>query len=307
MIPLARTPLIRLGNLFPRRAVYAKCEFAALGGSFKIRGAVHLLEQLARAEGTRLLVVPSMGNTALGAATGAREYGFTMVGVVPQAISRAKDERLKSLGVELVKIAGAGSDLLRRAAELAPQRGGYLVHPHLDARWTDGYQAIMAEILEDLPGCRSLVFPIGGGGLLMGLTEYLRQHPAPIRLFGCEAYNYPTYAPFTHPRARTIADGLVLDDPHRVVQERIAAAGVALHLVREEAIRKALADLFRSQALLIEPSSAVPIAFVEADPGELEEPIAVVLTGENITREDFFRLIADEMKSADGAASHARS
>ena len=66
------TPLVRLGNLFPRHEVFAKCEFLAPSGCFKIRGANHLLENLARTSGPRQLVVPSMGNTALGAATGVR-------------------------------------------------------------------------------------------------------------------------------------------------------------------------------------------------------------------------------------------
>src|SRR5919201_3714170 len=220
MTHLAPTPLVRLGNLFPGREVYAKCEFLAPGGSFKIRGAAHLLGQLAREGGPRALVVPSMGNTALGAAVGARAFGFTITGVVPQTLSRAKDERLQALGVELVKVAGGGTDLLRRATQLAQERGAYFVHPHLDPRWTDGYQAIAEEVLHDLPGCRSLVFPVGGGGLLMGLTEYLRRHPAPVRLFGCEAYNAPTYASFDHPRAPTIAEGLILEVPHPPVRER---------------------------------------------------------------------------------------
>src|SRR5207248_8676569 len=115
---LARTPLIRLGNLFPDRAVFAKCEFLAPSGCFKIRGANHLLEYLERHERTRHLVVPSMGNTALGAATAAQAAGFTMTGVVPQTIARAKDEKLRALGVELIKIAGGGSDLLRHATEV---------------------------------------------------------------------------------------------------------------------------------------------------------------------------------------------
>ena len=71
MLSLMQTPLIRLGNLFPRLDVYAKCEFLAPSGCFKIRGAVHLLDHLRREGGTRQLIVPSMGNTALGAATGA--------------------------------------------------------------------------------------------------------------------------------------------------------------------------------------------------------------------------------------------
>src|SRR5207302_4454496 len=94
-LPLTPTPLVRLGNLFPERAVYAKCEFLAPSGCFKIRGAVHLLEHLSREGKKRPLVVPSMGNTALGAAVGAKEFGFSMVGVVPQTIARAKDEKLR--------------------------------------------------------------------------------------------------------------------------------------------------------------------------------------------------------------------
>jgi threonine dehydratase len=293
-------PLIRLGNLFPEHQVYAKCEFLAPSGSFKTRGASHLLSRLASEGRPRKLVVPSMGNTALGAAVGAREFGFTMTGVVPQTIGRAKDEKLQALGVELVKVAGGGTDLLRRAVQLADERGGYFVHPHLDPLWTDGYQAIATEVLRDLPDCRSLVFPVGGGGLLMGLTEYPLRKPAPVKLFGCEAYNAPTYASFSHARAPTIADGLILEDPHVKVRERIDALGIPIHLVHDADIRTAMAALYARQALVVEPSSAVTTAFVQAHLHDLEEPVCVILTGENIAREDFQRLIAVDAESGSG-------
>lgn len=296
MLATPPTPLVRLSNLFPDRQIYAKCEFVAPSGCFKIRGAVHLLTHLAREGRTRPLVVPSMGNTALGAAVGAREFGFRMVGVVPQTIGRAKDEKLQALGVELIKIAGGGTDLLHRATQIARERDGYFVHPHLDPLWTDGYQPIVEEVLRALPGCRSLVFPVGGGGLLMGLTEYLRAHPAPVKLVGCEAYNAPTYARFEHERSPTIADGLILEVPHPAVQERIASAGVAVRLVGDAAIRAAMSDLYARHALVVEPSSAVTVAFVQAHRDELEDPVAVVLTGENIAREDFYRLIAPAVR-----------
>ena len=293
MLPLVPTPLIRLGNLFPRPDVHAKCEFLAPSGCFKVRGATHLLEHLDR-EGRRpQLIVPSMGNTALGAAAGAKAFGFRMTGVVPQTIARAKDEKLQALGVELIKIAGGGSDLLRCATDIAKERDGYFVHPHLDALWTDGYQSIAAEVLHALPGCRSLVFPVGGGGLLMGLLAYLRKNPAPVRLFGCEPYNYPKYARFDHARSTTIADGLLLEAPHPQVQQRIAEDQVAVHLVPEADIPTALKALFEAQALVVEPSSAITTAFVQAHNAELEEPICVILTGENIAREDHARYMSE--------------
>src|ERR1700682_3865610 len=164
------TPLVRLGNLFPKREVYAKCEFLSPSGSFKDRGAAYLLGALSGERQTNLLVVPSMGNTALGAAVAAKKFGFSRVGVVPQTIGRAKDEKLQAFGVELIKVAGGGTDLLNRAKLVAQERQGYFVHPHLDSLWTDGYQVIAEEIMSGLPACRSLVFPVGGGGLLMGLT-----------------------------------------------------------------------------------------------------------------------------------------
>jgi threonine dehydratase len=288
--PIA-TPLVRLNNLFTEHPVYAKCEHLAPSGCFKIRGALHLLDHLRREGRTPPLVVPSMGNTALGIAVGARAFGFSVTGVVPQTIGRDKDEKLQALGVELIKVSGDCNELLSRATELARQRGAYFVHPHLDPLWTDGYQIIVEEIFRQLPDCRSLVFPIGGGGLLMGLTEYLRRRPARVHLIGCEAYNFPTYAHYAHARSRTIADGLVLDDPHPAVHERIRADGIEVRLVADEDIRTAMAELYRLQGLMVEPSSAITVALVQAQAKQLEGPICVVLTGSNIAWEDFLSLI----------------
>jgi threonine dehydratase len=144
-----------------------------------------------------------------------------------------------------------------------------------------------------LPACRCLVFPVGGGGLLMGLTAYFHKQPAPVRLVGCEPTNYPKYAPFHHARTHTIADGLILEFPHAPVQERIAALGMDIGLVPDPDIRQAMKALWAQQALPVEPSSAIGVAYVHAHLEELEEPACVILTGQNITAEDFFTLIGD--------------
>jgi len=120
----------------------------------------------------------------------------------------------------------------------------------------------------------------------------LRQNPAPVRLYGCEPYNYPKYARFDHARSATIADGLILETPHPAVQRAIADAGVTIALTAEADIRTAMADLFAAQGLVVEPSSAITLAVAAARAGELDEPVCVVLTGENIARDDHRRLIA---------------
>lgn len=291
MLATLSAPLVCLSNLFPNRAVYAKCEHLAPSGCFKIRGALHLLNHLRREGRTPPLVVPSMGNTALGIAVAARAFGFQVTGVVPQTIRRDKDEKLQALGVELIKVQGGGNELLARAGDLARERGAYFVHPHLDPLWTNGYQVIVEEVLAELPDCRTLVFPVGGGGLLMGLTEYLRSRQASLRLIGCEAYNYPAYTPYQHARTATIADGLLMDNPHPAVQERIAADGIAMRLVSDPEIRKAMAELYHRQGLMVEPSSAVTVAFVRTQANEIEEPACVILTGGNIAWDDFVNLV----------------
>ena len=127
---------------------------------------------------------------------------------------------------------------------------------------------------------------------MLGLRQYLQMHPAPVRLYGCEPYNYPKYARFDHARTTTIADGLILEKPHEQVQRVIAEDGIAIALVSEADIRAALKEVWATQALVVEPSSATALAFGRAHAGELEEPVCVVLTGENIAREDHARLVA---------------
>src|SRR5262249_22811705 len=118
------------------------------------------------------------------------------------------------------------------------------------------------------------------------------EHPAPVKVFGCEPFNYPTYARFGHERSRTIADGLMLEVPHAKVAQRIDALGIPVRLIPEAEIRAALADLYAKQALAGGPSSAIAVAWVKAHEEELEEPVCVILTGGNIARDDFDRLIA---------------
>jgi len=339
---------VRLGRVFPEQQVYAKCEHLAPSGSFKIRGSLHLLRTLTdpNVGGTTTtpsgpLVVPSMGNTALGCAEGLKMLAaastgggaaMSMVAVVPASITRAKQDKLRSMGIELLMVDGSGSAVLDAARTHADDTPGYMVHPHLDHHWTDGYQTLIDEVLRQLPECRSIVFPVGGGGLLMGLSArapIVSPLGHTVELVGCEpavAAKYAaadTRAAFqAHRAVRTIADGLMLDRPHVAVQERIEAHKMHVGLVCEGSIPAAMRTLYEQHGLLVEPSSAVPVAYVHscfasAAPHathdaaavasarrRLAEPIVVVLTGDNIARDDFFRIIRDAPSLRTESSSH---
>jgi threonine dehydratase len=81
--------------------------------------------------------------------------------------------------------------------------------------------------------------------------------------------------------------------PHAKVQKRIDELKIPIHLVHDADIRTAMRELFDKQGMLVEPSSAVTLAYVRENLEKLEQPICVVLTGDNITREDFFGLIKE--------------
>jgi threonine dehydratase len=349
------TPLVRLSNLFPNHQVFAKCEHLNVSGSFKIRGALHLLDALShQSPPVSTLVVPSMGNTALGCAEGIKmvnqqpppreaTLGFKMVAVVPQSITPAKDRKLASMGIEMIKVAGAGKAVLDAAHAHAQSTNSYMVHPHLDCSWTDGYQRIISEIQQQLPSCRTIVFPVGGGGLLMGLTcaQQLDQQQVDgngrmcaIKFVGAEAAAAFKYTTFnidrSHHVGSTIADGLMLDVPHAQVQQRVAECKLDIGLVSERDIKQTMHDMYQLHGMMIEPSSAVPVALVRAciahhssssttttmhatvatsdatdiAPPELsvlnytathaiqlQEPIVVITTGDNIGRDDFLHIV----------------
>jgi len=74
------------------------------------------------------------------------------------------------------------------------------------------------------------------------------------------------------------------------VQQAIATANIGIGMVAEDDIRAALREIYQTQGLLIEPSSAITLAYVQAHAAELPQPICVILTGQNITREDHHRV-----------------
>jgi threonine dehydratase len=268
-------------------AVWLKCEPLQRTGSFKLRGATNAVRALPA--GTRGVVTVSSGNHAQAVACAGRAAGLPVTVVMNSDANPAKRAATLGYGATIVSDGVEPTNREGMARELAERDGLALVHPFDDWNVIAGQGTATLELLEEVPGLDAVVTPIGGGGLLSGAALACRLAAPATRAYGAE----PAASPDAQ---RSLAEGRrvrlehspsTIADGARTVQigERTFAvlselcAGISL--VDDDAARRALALVWQTTKLLIEPTSALPIAAIAAGavPGER---IGVVLSGGNV-------------------------
>ena len=177
---MRRTPL--LTARVDGREVGLKLEHLQAAGVFKIRGALNAL--LARRESGHQdtsVVTASGGNHGLGVATAARWLDIPATVYVPATVPDVKASRIVAAGVEVVKTGRVYADAERAAREFAAGQGHFYVHAYDDPAVVAGQGTLAAEIVADLPDCDVVAVPVGGGGLLAGVSGGLAATRAPGR------------------------------------------------------------------------------------------------------------------------------
>jgi threonine dehydratase len=186
-----RTPLLTVRT--DGREVSLKLEHLQAAGVFKIRGALNAL--LARREGGHQdtsVVTASGGNHGLGVATAARWLGIPATVYVPATVPDIKASRIVAAGADVVKTGQVYADAERAAREFAAAQGLFYVHAYDDPAVVAGQGTLAAEIVADLPDCDVVAVPVGGGGLLAGVSGALAAGPGPRRVVGVEPEGCPT-------------------------------------------------------------------------------------------------------------------
>ena len=287
-----RTPCMPCDALSERAgcAVHVKCEHMQRTGSFKIRGATNAVRSIAEPDAARGVVTHSSGNHALALAVAAAARGMPAHVVMPANASPAKRAAVERAGARIVTSGNTGAEREAMAAEVQARTGATMVPP-FDHPWVIAGQGTIApEILEQVPDAGTLVIPVGGGGMLAGMTIAARALRPDIRIVGAE----PELAGDAEESKRTgvraaqrppvtIADGLrtplgELTFPVvRDLVDRIA-------LVSEEEISAAMRLVFEEARLVIEPSAAVGVAAILAGRtgGDPARPTVCVLCGGNV-------------------------
>jgi threonine dehydratase len=287
-----RTPLepsLALSKL-TGASVFVKWESLQRTGVFKLRGAYNKVASLSSEVAGRGVVTASTGNHGLAVAFAAQQRGIPATVVVPEVASPLKREKIKSYGATLV-IHGANYDeAADHSRRLAAKSGATLVHAYADPEVIAGQGTIGSEILEDLPEAEALLVPIGGGGLISGVSLWVKTVKPEIAVIGVQSSatrafyeNYKAGRLFHVPIEPTIADGLAgntaqlnLDIGRRYVDDIV--------LIEEAKLRDAIRWTLENERRVLEPAGVVGVAALlqKKTPLERGTKVVVVGTGSNI-------------------------
>ena len=261
-------------------------------GSFKVRGALHLLSTLGDEDRRRGVVAASAGNHALGVAFAAARLGGAVAATlfVPRTAPRSKVEKLRRFPVEIREAGDTYDDAVQAARAFECETGAVQVHAYEDRRTAAGQGTVGLEILDECPDAATVLVPVGGGGLIAGLATVVKAKAPGVRVVGVQPEASPSLREslrlgrplLTFPAGPTLADGLaggigeILFDHRDLVDDVVT--------VSEGEIEDAMVALLASDQVVTEASGAVGVAALRAGKvtGVGRGPVVAVVTGGNV-------------------------
>ncbi|HEY6136778.1 MAG TPA: threonine/serine dehydratase [Thermoanaerobaculia bacterium] len=285
-----RTPLLASQSLSERigAEVRLKCENLQRAGSFKARGAMNALLQLSEDERRRGVVAFSSGNHAQGVALAAKTLGIRATIVMPENSVASKVAATQGYGAEVVQggVTAATRDTVAR--EIAERTGAAVIPPFDDERIIAGAGTVGMEIVEEWPEVDAIVVPLGGGGLLAGVSLAATSMKS-VDVYGVEPragndgeQSFRSGRIVTIEPPKTIADGartLAIGERNfAIIRERVRDVVSVDDDVLLEATKYAM---YRTK-LVIEPTGALGIAALLSGAVRASGRVAIVVSGGNL-------------------------
>jgi threonine dehydratase len=302
-----RTPLIHAPVLDERlnARVFLKAETLQRTGSFKFRGAYNKISSIPAERRAAGVVAYSSGNHAQGVAAAARLLGMRATIVMPSDAPRAKRERTRALGAEIVPYDRDTEDRAAIAERIVAERGATLVPPYDDSLIIAGQGTIGAEIVEDLAalGLKPEIVVVGasGGGLAAGISLGVKAGAPQAKLYTAEPEGFDdTLRSFKSGKREanarmsgTICDALMSNTPGELTFP-ITAALIGQGMTASDAeVAFAVRYAFEELKLVVEPGGAIGLAVLLAGKLDVAGKVTVgILSGANVDAELFAKLIA---------------
>ena len=294
-----RTPLIEVGaGLGPTFAL--KCENMQPAGAFKIRGAYNMLSQLGQDARAAGVITYSSGNHGQAMALAARLLGGRAVVVMPETAPRVKVAGAERYGAEVLFAGTTVLDRKARAESEAAARGLTMVPP-FDHPWIIAGQGTCAlEIVEQSQVLSVVYVPMGGGGLIAGVSAAIKALQSHVRIVGVEPAGAPKMTasraaghPVTLPTTASIADGLLSVRPGDLTFAHVQAFVDEVVTVDDRQIAAAVKWLFDNANVVAEPSGAASVAAVLRDGDPIKAGTVAVISGGNVAPADYAKYISE--------------
>lgn len=285
-----RTPVLTSTSIneITGAEVYFKCENFQKVGAFKFRGATHAVLCLSDSEAVRGVATHSSGNHAAALALAARTRGIPCYVAMPETAPKIKIEAVRSYGAIITFCKPTLASREETLQQILRETGAVFVHPFDNFNVICGQGTAARELLEDQPRIDTLLVPVGGGGLLSGSALAAKAMIPGIRVIGCEpanaddacrSYYSGTLMPSADPK--TIADGLLTALSERTFSI-IRSHVDDILTVSEESIIRAMRMVWQRMKIIVEPSSAVPVAVLMEYPQRFSgHRVGIVISGGN--------------------------
>ena len=289
-----RTPMAESTylNELTGQQLFFKLENLQRTGSFKIRGAFRRMAGLAAEEARRGVIAASAGNHAQGVALAAALLGMSSLVVMPERAALTKVEATRSYGAE-VRLAGENFDEAEAFALALAKTTGRIFIPAFNApEIILGQATVGLEMLTQVPDLKTLVVPVGGGGLIAGIATVAKKlRGSGIRVIGVESDRVDAVARSLKaghlvevPGAPTIADGIRVKHPGDLPFGLIERYVDAVVTVPEHEISRAILMFLERMKLVVEGAGAVGLAaLLSGALGDcVASPVGVVVSGGNL-------------------------
>lgn len=248
--------------------IYLKPENLQQTGSFKIRGAYNKIAKLSQEERDKGLIAASAGNHAQGVAYAAKELEAKANICMPKETPLLKVNRTKTHGAEVILYGNNFDETDAFSQELAEEQGYTLIHPFDDIDVIEGQGTISLEIYEELPDIDMLLVPVGGGGLISGVSACMKELNPNCTIVGVESTEVPSMAHSVslgkacrvpNPK-QTIADGTAVQVPGANTY-KFACQYVDQWIdISDLDLMVSFTEMIENHKLVVEPSGLLSVA-----------------------------------------------
>ena len=286
-----RTPVLTSGyvNSLAGAELFFKCENFQKAGAFKVRGASNAVFGLDAEKAKKGVATHSSGNHALSLSYAAGRRGIPCHVVMPRTAPEAKKAAVRGYGGIITECEPSTSSREAVFATVEAETGAEFVHPYNDLRVIAGQATCSAELLEQVDDLDAVIAPIGGGGMVSGTCLTLSNLAPKVKIYAAEpeqaddaARSFRAGHIIADDAPVTVADGLKVplkENTWHFVSNFVTDVLTA----SEDEIVAAMKLIWERMKIVMEPSSAVPLATILKNPEVFRgSRVGVIITGGNV-------------------------